>query len=73
VAENHSRPSLAADRGQEFLEQMAINDFSWLHITDLHVGMQNHSWLWPELKHLFFDDLERQAERVAKLKVVIFY
>jgi hypothetical protein len=33
--------------------------FSWLHLTDLHQGMKAQDWLWPGVKEIFFQDLER--------------
>jgi hypothetical protein len=30
----------------------------WLHLTDLHVGMDDQDWLWPRMRTKFRDDLE---------------
>lgn len=43
-----------------------------MHITDLHVGMKDQGWLWPELKHHLFDDLRKQKSRTSKIDFVIF-
>ena len=31
----------------------------WLHVTDLHVGMDDQSWLWHRTRAKFRDDLEK--------------
>src|SRR3954451_13630451 len=33
--------------------------FSWLHLTDLHLGLSLQHWLWPNVRQLFLEDLER--------------
>lgn len=35
----------------------------WLHLTDLHVGMNNQDWLWPDMRAAFRDDLR---DKIAK-------
>ncbi|SEP51207.1 Calcineurin-like phosphoesterase [Methylobacterium sp. ap11] len=51
---------------------MSDFDMHWLHFTDLHVGMHDQNWLWPEYKRYLFEDFERIASKIAKLDFVIF-
>ncbi len=46
--------------------------FSWLHLSDLHVGLAKQDWLWPNLKHQLFDDLKRVYSSSGCWDVVIF-
>ncbi|WP_298932013.1 metallophosphoesterase [uncultured Ramlibacter sp.] len=46
--------------------------FRWLHISDFHVGMTNHGWLWPTLKTKIFEDLEKIQSRAGPWDAVIF-
>lgn len=45
---------------------------SWLHLTDLHVGMANQDWLWPRLKQLLYDDLSEIHSVTGDIDLVIF-
>ncbi|MGK7905616.1 MAG: AAA-like domain-containing protein [Synechococcus sp.] len=46
--------------------------FSWLHLTDLHQGMQEQNWLWPSVKEVFFKDLESLHEKCGPWDLVLF-
>jgi len=46
--------------------------FTWLHLTDLHVGMTNQDWLWPTLKTALYDDLEKIQKLSGGWDAVIF-
>lgn len=46
--------------------------FRWLHLSDLHAGMEGHSWLWPGLKSKFLEDLRRVHAKAGAWDVVIF-
>ncbi|MCP9625831.1 metallophosphoesterase [Rhodopseudomonas palustris] len=46
--------------------------FTWLHISDLHVGMQNQNWLWPTVKDRFFADLQMMTESIGEIDLIIF-
>jgi hypothetical protein len=48
------------------------DDFTWLHLTDLHAGMQHQDWLWPAVKQHLFDDLAKLIDRVGMIDTVIF-
>jgi predicted MPP superfamily phosphohydrolase len=47
-------------------------EFRWLHLSDLHVGMTDHGWLWPGMKHVILEDLERLHSRLGPWDLVIF-
>jgi predicted MPP superfamily phosphohydrolase len=46
--------------------------FSWLHLTDLHLGMDEQSSLLPALKDRFFEDLKSLHERCGDWDLVLF-
>lgn len=46
--------------------------FSWLHFSDIHVGVDDQSQLWPRFGHLLSTDLEIILERVGRIDLVIF-
>jgi predicted MPP superfamily phosphohydrolase len=43
-----------------------------LHLTDLHMGMNEQSTLWPNVKESFFDDLAKLHAKVGPWDVVVF-
>lgn len=49
-----------------------MTTFRWLHLTDLHFGMQGQSPLWPNLEELFVNDLRLLHERVGAWDMVLF-
>jgi hypothetical protein len=44
----------------------------WLHLTDLHVGIDNGDWLWPNMQDKFHEDLERIREAAGPWDLVLF-
>jgi predicted MPP superfamily phosphohydrolase len=46
--------------------------FTWLHLTDLHVGITNQNWLWPSVKQALLDDLRKLSVRIGAIDLVIF-
>jgi predicted MPP superfamily phosphohydrolase len=50
----------------------ASPSFSWLHLSDLHVGMTNQGWMWPTLKTRLFEDLSELHLKSGPWDVVIF-
>ncbi|MDF0730018.1 metallophosphoesterase [Pseudomonas entomophila] len=46
--------------------------FTWLHLSDLHVGQNNQSWLWPNFKSVFLEDLEALLQETGSIDAVIF-
>jgi predicted MPP superfamily phosphohydrolase len=48
------------------------NEFQWLHLSDLHVGLAGQGWLWPTLKHALRDDLANMHAKIGAWDTVIF-
>ena len=46
--------------------------FSWLHFTDLHVGMSSSSYLWPNVEDQVLHDLEWVHKRTGPIHAVFF-
>ncbi|MEE4358318.1 MAG: metallophosphoesterase, partial [Desulfococcaceae bacterium] len=46
--------------------------FTWLHLTDLHAGMKNQGWLWPDIKEKFFEDLKKLTDKSGPVDLVLF-
>lgn len=44
----------------------------WLHLTDLHVGMNDQDWLWPRMRIKFRDDLRKISEAAGPWDLVLF-
>lgn len=51
---------------------MADNTFSWLHFTDLHVGMSTSSYLWPNVEDIILADLEFLHEKSGPWDAIFF-
>lgn len=49
-----------------------MTTFSWLHLTDLHYGIRDQEWLWPQFKEKFFDDLKLLHDKHGPWDFVIF-
>jgi tetratricopeptide (TPR) repeat protein len=49
-----------------------VKKVSWLHLSDLHVGMKDSDWLWPTLKERFYDDVSYLFDKNGAWDVVIF-
>ncbi|MBK8264910.1 MAG: AAA-like domain-containing protein [Nannocystis sp.] len=49
-----------------------MRSISWLHFTDLHQGQDGQSWLWPGVKDILFEDLERLHDRCGPWDLVLF-
>ncbi|HYE61128.1 MAG TPA: metallophosphoesterase [Phycisphaerales bacterium] len=45
---------------------------NWLHLSDLHLGLDGDAWLWPKVKHDLFVDLERMLARNGAIDLVFF-
>ncbi|WP_122553174.1 metallophosphoesterase [Pseudomonas viridiflava] len=46
--------------------------FRWLHLSDLHVGQKGQSWLWPNVKTIFLEDLAALLHEIGTIDAVIF-
>ena len=51
---------------------MSSHCFTWLHLTDLHAGMDESEWLWPGVEEELLLDLGRMHERVGHIDAVFF-
>lgn len=51
---------------------MKTTTFSWLHLTDLHFGMKDQNFLWPNLRQPFFDDLVALHDLTGPWQAVLF-
>lgn len=49
-----------------------MQQLSWLHLSDLHYGMNQQEWLWPTIKELFYKDIAKLSERIGTWDLVIF-
>lgn len=45
---------------------------TWLHLSDLHVGMKDQDWLWPSLKTALYEDLKKVHASAGAWDLVIF-
>lgn len=44
----------------------------WLHLTDLHVGMDDQDWLWPRMQSKFREDLAAIHRTAGPWDLVLF-
>ncbi|MCP4702116.1 MAG: metallophosphoesterase [Gammaproteobacteria bacterium] len=49
-----------------------MTNFNWLHLTDFHLGMEDHACLWPGMKERFFEDLKRLGDKCGQWDLVLF-
>jgi len=45
---------------------------NWLHLTDIHFGLDANSWLWPKSKHELFKDIKSLGEKNGGYDLVFF-
>lgn len=43
-----------------------------LHLSDLHVGQTDQSWLWPNMEKKLIADLESVSKRAGDWDLVVF-
>ena len=46
--------------------------FSWLHLTDVHVGLTAHSYLWPDVEASVHEDLARLHDKCGPWNAIFF-
>jgi hypothetical protein len=51
---------------------MSTTRFSWLHLTDLHYGLDRQGYLWPNLRQPFLDDLKELRKHCGPWNAVFF-
>lgn len=44
----------------------------WLHLTDLHVGMTDQDWLWPQMRSKFRESLQSIYQAAGPWDLVLF-
>lgn len=49
-----------------------MRSFGWLHFTDLHQGLDAQGWLWPGVREILFNDLEKLHDRCGPWDLVLF-
>lgn len=49
-----------------------MKSFNWLHLTDLHFGQKDQDSLWPNVREVFWSDLERLHEKSGPWDAVLF-
>ena len=49
-----------------------MTQFSWLHLTDLHLGQKEQRWLFPNVKNEFFRDLRSLHRASGPWDLVLF-
>lgn len=49
----------------------AVTTLKWLHLTDLHIGMQDYGH-WPQIRRLLLEDLKRVTAKHGPWDVVVF-
>jgi Sulfatase-modifying factor enzyme 1/NACHT domain/Calcineurin-like phosphoesterase len=46
--------------------------FTWLHISDVHRGMLQQGWLWPNIENEFCKDLDHVIDCTGKINAIFF-
>lgn len=46
--------------------------FDWLHLTDLHCGIKDQDWMWPNVRDCLIDDLAYLHEQSGPWDLVLF-
>ena len=46
--------------------------YRWIHLTDLHLGMDGQSHLWPNVEDIFLNDLDLLKNQVGTWDLVVF-
>ncbi|TKC98164.1 metallophosphoesterase [Polyangium fumosum] len=49
-----------------------MKTFTWLHLTDLHMGMVDQDWLLPNVKEQLFRDIQALEASLGPVDVVFF-
>jgi internalin A len=49
-----------------------MKSFNWLHLTDLHFGLRGQPSLWPNVREVFWSDLETLHEKSGPWDAVLF-
>lgn len=49
-----------------------MKQINWLHISDLHIGVERQDVLLPKIKHEFMKDIEQMLKKIGTLDIVFF-
>ncbi len=49
-----------------------MESFNWLHLKDLHQGMNAQGWLWPTVREDFYRDLQLLHDKSGPWDMVLF-
>ena len=49
-----------------------MKSFNWLHLTDLHFGLHGQASLWPNVREVFWNDLETLHAKSGPWDAVLF-
>ena len=49
-----------------------MKSFNWLHLTDLHFGLRGQPSLWPNVREVFWSDLEKLHDKSGPWDAVLF-
>lgn len=49
-----------------------MTTLNWLHFSDLHQGMADQDWLWPNVRAALFEDLTKVSEQAGPWDLVLF-
>jgi tetratricopeptide (TPR) repeat protein len=67
-----ANPVPAPDACDSLKEHVETDSFSWLHLSDLHYGLEGQDCLWPTLREKFFESLGPLHERCGPWGAVFF-
>src|SRR5262245_41571632 len=54
------------------MNESPMSTFNWLHLTDLHWGLNGLNSLWPNVREAFFNDLAKLHNRCGPWQAVFF-
>lgn len=46
--------------------------FTWIHLTDLHLGMKRFNDLWPNIRERLFDDIGHVIKQTGPVDLILF-
>ncbi|WP_437977740.1 TIR domain-containing protein [Sorangium sp. So ce295] len=49
-----------------------MTSFGWLHLSDLHQGLEGQGWLWPNVREVFLEDLAKLHRLCGPWDIVLF-
>ncbi|MHA7629804.1 metallophosphoesterase [Corallococcus sp. M7] len=49
-----------------------MTKFTWVHFSDLHQGMSDQKWLWPQVSEILINDLKSIHKKTGPWDAVLF-